>query len=162
MDTRIYLTNLAKYNEGKLVGKWVDLPLTEEELTNELNQVLAGEEEYFITDYESSFRIHEYDNLSDLNEFVLKLRQLDEHDQQKIFFLLDVTGCTREQALEKHEDVIFYPDMTIEDVAYELLKEGVFGNLNDTIKTYIDYDKLARDLSIDGYHETDKGTFWCL
>lgn len=29
---RIYLTNLGKYNEGMLVGEWVDLPVSEEEL----------------------------------------------------------------------------------------------------------------------------------
>lgn len=27
---RIYLTNLGKYNEGQLVGEWVELPVIEE------------------------------------------------------------------------------------------------------------------------------------
>lgn len=29
---RIYLTNLGKYNEGQLIGEWVELPCTDEEL----------------------------------------------------------------------------------------------------------------------------------
>ena len=32
MDIRIYLTNLAKYNQGILYGKWLDLPFTSEQL----------------------------------------------------------------------------------------------------------------------------------
>lgn len=29
---KIYLTNLGKYNEGQLVGEWVELPVSQEEL----------------------------------------------------------------------------------------------------------------------------------
>ena len=162
MDTRIYLTNLAKYNEGRLVGKWVDLPLTDEDLTRELHEVLGDDEEYFITDYESPIKIAEYENLVEFNNFVLQLEELDEYDQQKILYLIHVIGCTRKEALDKYEDVIFYPDITLEDVAIELVEEGIFGSLADTIKGYIDYEKLARDLSIGGYHETENGTFWYL
>jgi hypothetical protein len=162
MNTKIYLTNLVKYNEGRLVGKWISLPLTEETLTKELNEVLGSDEEYFITDYEAAFAIHEYENLNELNEFVTQLYELEEYDQQKILYLIDVIECPRVEALEKYEDVVFYPDMTMEDVAYELTEEGIFGEFSDAIKGYIDYQKLARDLSLDGYHETENGVFWYL
>jgi len=59
METRIYLTNLAKYNEDRLIRKWIELLLTTEELEKELKQILAGDEEYLITDYEAPFRIEE-------------------------------------------------------------------------------------------------------
>lgn len=160
MDTRIYLTNLAKYNEGRLVGKWVDLPLTDEDLTSRLHEVLGNDEEYFITDYESPIKIAEYEDLVELNNFVSQLEELDECDQQKTLYLIEVMGYSRQEALERYDDVIFYPDMTLEDVASELVEEGLFGSLSDTIKGYIDYEKLARDLSVDGYHETEDGTFW--
>lgn len=26
MEFRVFITNLGKYNEGELVGKWLDLP----------------------------------------------------------------------------------------------------------------------------------------
>ena len=64
-----------------------------------------------------------------------------------------------EYALRNHDDVIYYSDMTLEDVAYDLVEEGCFGELSETIKGYLDYEKLARDLSIDGYTENTKGTF---
>ena len=37
---RIYLTNLGKYNEGELIGEWLDLPCTDEEL-EEASEVFA-------------------------------------------------------------------------------------------------------------------------
>lgn len=160
MNVRIYLTNLAKYNEGKLVGKWLELPLSDEELEKELHEVLGDDEEYFITDYEAPVIIEEYENLSDLNGFAEQFMELDEDEQEKTAFLATELGYSKEEALEKHQDVVFYPGMTLEDVASELVDEGIFGNLNDTIKSYIDYEKLARDLGFDGYCETEKGTFW--
>ena len=29
---RGFITNLGKYNEGYLIGKWIDFPISEEEL----------------------------------------------------------------------------------------------------------------------------------
>ena len=159
METRIYITNLAKYNEGRLVGKWVDLPLEESDLEKQIKEVLGNDEEAFITDYESAFKIEEYESPYKLNEFVEQLDELDDCDQQKVFYLIDHIGCDREEALEKHEDVTFYAGQTLEDVAEELIEDGCFGEIPENIRNYIDYEKLARDLGIDGYHETDKGVF---
>ena len=70
MSISIYLTNLRKYNEGQLVGKWVELPISEDDLQEELDEVLGDDEEYFITDWECprGFEIGEYSNLYSLNE----------------------------------------------------------------------------------------------
>jgi hypothetical protein len=32
MEIKLYLTNLAQYNAGSLVGKWLELPIDEEYL----------------------------------------------------------------------------------------------------------------------------------
>lgn len=160
LETRIYLTNLAKYNERRLVGQWVDLPQPEEDLETIVKDVLGTDEEYFCSDYEADFKIEEYENVYELNNFVERLDELDEYDRDRTFYLMDIIGYDRDEALEHYEEVVYYKGMTLEDVAYELVEEGIFGDLADTIKGYIDYQKLARDLSIDGYCETDKGTFW--
>lgn len=34
----IYLTNLGKYNEGQLIGEWVELPVSNEELQKYLKE----------------------------------------------------------------------------------------------------------------------------
>ena len=52
---KIFLTNLGKYTEGYLIGKWVKLPVSEEVLDKVLEEIGINEyyEEYFITDYEN-------------------------------------------------------------------------------------------------------------
>ena len=53
----IYLTNLGKYNEGELIGEWVQLPISNEDLQKVFERIGINEEyeEYFITDYECDF-----------------------------------------------------------------------------------------------------------
>ena len=160
-EVRIYLTNLAQYNAGRLIGKWFDLPLTEEELDIALKEVLGSDEEYFITDYEADFRIEEFENLSELNAFVESLSEFDEHNQEKVNYLINCIGYKRQDALEKIEDVIYYQDMTLEEVAEEMVEDGMLGTLSDAVKGYLDFEKIGRELSFNGYHETTKGTFWC-
>jgi len=159
MDVRIYLTNLAQYNNGRLLGKWLTLPLSEEELSAEIKAVLGNDEEYFITDYEADFSIEEYDSLIDLNSFAEELEQLNEYDQQRVIYLLENVGINREEALAQYEDVSFYPDKSLEEVADEFVEEGLFGEIPERLQYYIDTEKIARDLDIDGYHETKKGVF---
>jgi Antirestriction protein (ArdA) len=103
-EVRIYLTNLAQYNAGCLIGKWIDLPLEEEELAIALKEVLGSDEEYFITDYQANFRIEEFENLSELNNFVQRLSELDEHDQEKVIYLINSIGYKKQDAIERLED----------------------------------------------------------
>ena len=59
-DFEAFVTNLGKYNEGMLVGEWVKLPTTEEEMQKVFERIEIGKqdefgqpyEEWFITDYE--------------------------------------------------------------------------------------------------------------
>lgn len=56
-----FVTNLGKYNEGMLVGEWVKLPTTEEEMQKVFERIGIGKqdefgqpyEEWFITDYDA-------------------------------------------------------------------------------------------------------------
>lgn len=90
----IYLTNLKAYNEGLLVGAYLYLPFSEEELEEAYKAVYVGNEfvnkygksyeEYFITDYDLPFDIGEYEfpqviiekysELSDYLEYPRKVR----------------------------------------------------------------------------------------
>ena len=87
----VYVANLGKYNEGFLVGDWIDLPVPQSELDRflrdkvglETNPVVAHEksmrgervyEEYAIHDFNFNkglaainYRPSEYENLDDLN-----------------------------------------------------------------------------------------------
>lgn len=50
MEIKLYIANLAKYNEGELVGKWITLPTEEDELRETISDVLGTDEEYAIHD----------------------------------------------------------------------------------------------------------------
>lgn len=79
---KIYLTNLGKYNEGKLVGEWVELPATDEELEKVKERIGINKfyEEWFITDYETNFgfKVDEYANLDELNGMAETLDNLSD------------------------------------------------------------------------------------
>ena len=44
MNIEIFLSNLGKYNEGHLVGKWVNLPVPMEKLEAVFAEIGVGEQ----------------------------------------------------------------------------------------------------------------------
>lgn len=153
MSIKIYVASLAKYNEGRLVGAWINLPA--DDLWEQVEEMLAGDEEWAIHDYEAPFNISEYENLDELNEAA----ELDEdYDLPRLAYLVD-QGYDLDYALEHYEDVTFYPNMNLEDVAVSLVEEGIFGTISQSVLIYFDFEKLGRDLGYDGYDEQDSGVF---
>lgn len=68
MKTKIFLTDLTEYVNGTLKGEWVDLcEVSDTEEAMELANIPSNHE-FFITDYESCFKINEYDNIDNLIE----------------------------------------------------------------------------------------------
>ena len=87
----VFVTNLGKYNEGELVGEWLALPTTSEQVKQCFERIgIDGinYDEYFLTDYESTVYgvtnyIAEYSNLDELNYLARKLDKLN-HDEIEI------------------------------------------------------------------------------
>lgn len=77
MQINIYIANLSKYNEGELVGEWITLPTTDVDLEQCIRNVLKGDEEYAIHDYEAPFDVREYADVFALNAFVQSLMAYD-------------------------------------------------------------------------------------
>lgn len=165
---KIYLTNLGKYNEGELLGEWVTLPISEEELEEVFERIGINEvyEEYFITDYESEingFEVGEYDNLEELNELAERLESLEDWELEEVEAILEAHCKTLEEALEAQErgTYIYYSGRTIEELAEELADEQIAcythgGQIPEFFTRYFDYEAFARDLAYD-YTETSKG-----
>lgn len=151
---RVFLTNLGKYNEGELVGEWLDLPATDEEIKNTLDRIGINEEyeEYFITDWECDwYDMTEYSNLSTLNELAEKYDSLMEYEQE-IFGALLEEGYDMEEALEKIDDCIFWSDCSdMEDVAREYCAEcGILHDIPDNLQNYFDFAAFGRDMAFEG------------
>lgn len=162
----IYLTNLGKYNEGELVGEWVQLPISDEELQEVFKRIgIDGKEyeEYFITDYECDFyEIGEYESLDTLNKIAETLDNLDEEQEQVVKVLMSECGYDLDGAIEKAEsgDYHIYTDCNdMTDVAYAVVEEcGYLDNVPETVARYFDYEAYGRDLGIEGsFHFLDNG-----
>lgn len=150
----IYVANLAEYNAGNLVGKWIDLPCNN--LGKKIKKLLGKDEEYAIHDYEADITIGEYDNPFKLNELAEKLEELNEYDRPKVTILVDYYGFEYSEAIDRFDELEFYSDMTIQELAEHYIDEGFLGEIPDHLRNYIDVDAYARDLQHD-YTETKHG-----
>jgi antirestriction protein len=153
----VFITNLGKYNEGELVGEWVELPASEEKLDAVYERIGINEEyeEMFITDFESDIdgvTVDEYANIDELNELA---EELETVDAEIVGAIIEATGYDIRTAIDMSDDVVYYGNMTMLDVAYEVVAECY--ELPEIAERYFDYEAFARDLSFDGYTETSNG-----
>ena len=163
----VFLNTWANYNEnGAEGGFWVNLPCDLEEVLEKLAKS-TGEEvdemEVFINDYDTDLdglEIGEHTDLETLNETAEELESLDEYDLEKLQAILEADGGSLENALENMDDYIFYNGQSLEDVASEMVEDGVFGDIPDSIINYIDISAIARALDYDGYTETENGVIY--
>lgn len=155
---KIYLTNLGKYNEGYLIGEWVELPVSDDELEKVLERIEIGGmyEETFITDYETDVdgvNVHEYDSIEELNELAEALEGLDKYDMEVVEAMLS-EGYELEEALERKDDCIVWTDCDdMEDVARAYCEEcGVLDDIPDNLQCYFDFQAFGRDMSFEGQY----------
>lgn len=155
---KIFLTNLGKYNEGELVGEWISLPISEEELEAVKERIGINEqyEEWFITDYETDItgvEVGEYDNLEELNELAETLEELDDADRIAVQAMLS-EGFEFDDAVKKASDgdyMIYYDCDNMEDVAREYADEtGLLSSIPENLQNYFDFEAYGRDMSFEG------------
>lgn len=164
----IYITDLAAYNNGYLIGEWVALPMDENDLSAKIREILAigaeacgdtEHEEIFITDYESDLvSIGEYDDIFSLNAMAEKSEFLNDYEIKAIKFLLRNNFVKDfDEAMEHFEDVIIHESTSMEDLAYEFINECYsIDSLPSIIANNIDYEKIGRELEMEGrYYEED-------
>lgn len=170
---RAFITNLGKYNEGELVGDWVDFPIDEDEFEEKLAEIGIGSEdefgnpyeEWFVTDYECNLDAFEWEELGEypsyetLQEFGELVDSID--DVVAVNNAYEVTDDLRE-AIEGLDDgdIIFYPGLNSwEDLAYYII-DDVYGgveNLDPSVQEqFFDYEALGRDLGFDTYESEDE------
>ena len=152
---KAYITNLGKYNEGELIGKWIDFPISEEELQEVFEEIGINEryEEFFFTDYENNvFGLGEFESIERLNKIGEMLEGLE--DEEILFSILD-NGYDVEEAIEivKDCDYVFYNNCNdMIDVAYEYVEQtGMLDNVPEFAQRYFDYEQFGRDMDIEGH-----------
>lgn len=152
-----FITNLGKYNEGEYIGEWIEFPIDEDELEAVFERIGINEEyeEFFFTDWDCDFEtgLGEDETIEKVNELA---EALDKADVEIIKAIIEATGYSIDEALEMESDAIFYPNTSLESVAYEIVQECY--QLPEFAERYFDYERFARDLSYDGYYEVSNGT----
>lgn len=162
-----FITNLGKYNEGELVGKWIDFPIEDEDLEAVFAQIGINDdyEEFFFTDWETEIDLNlgEYESIEAVNELAEALEEIDRHgDLEKLEAIIEATGYDIDQAIKQIDNAVFYPNYTLVEVAEELVNDCYgFRNVDEIFFRYFDYEAFARDLRFDGYTETSTGVIYC-
>lgn len=95
----IFAQNLAYYNEGELVGGWLDLPQPTEKIDKYLKEVVKIDrehEEYEIGDVDNtspfSYESMQWANLKDINNLAIIYSFLDEIQKEAVEAYLEYEG----------------------------------------------------------------------
>lgn len=165
---RVYITDLSAYNNGHLIGSYFELPMSVEDLSKGINDVLANgskvcndgiHEEWFITDHEGfPMSVGEYSDVFKLNEIAEKMEGLDDREIKIVEFLLgDNIVKDIDEAIEHIEDIVLYEDTTMEDIAEEYVNNSIdIDSLPELVRYHIDYEGIGRDLRLNGNYYEDK------
>ena len=158
MDFKIFIANLKKYNEGKMIGEWINLPATEEELKEVLDKIGIEEgcDEYFIPAYENEFdyKVDEYDNLDELNDIAYKLDNLTDDEQKTLKAGLELWDF--EEVFDNLDSFYFMEDINTDyDLGYYWVEKSGCYDLDNLgmLRNYINYEAFGRDIRL----ETDGG-----
>ena len=169
LKIKIYLSNLAKYTEGNENGKWIALPMESNKLNNIYNAIVGKNQESIILDYDSPFKISEWENIFELNNLLETFNEngIDDITARLIFTVSD----TKEEAIERLEtgsyiviDVDAVSSTWMSGIDYAelygmVLNEEGYNNLfkepiPEDMIDYIDFAQVWTALSInDGWEE---------
>lgn len=150
-EPRIYVADLAAYNNGKLHGVWIDATDALEDIQKAVAEMLKQSpegfaEEYAIHDYEGfgSCRISEYEGLERVHELACFIEEHEELGAELLsFFCGDL-----DQAAEAIEDQHAGCFKSVADFAEELTEDTA--QIPENLTRYIDYNAMARDLEVSG------------
>ena len=146
-------------NPIKEMQQVLNLPMDDEE---ELYQIIEKFGDYTITEYECELghiSLNRNIHLDSLNELVKEIALLAPYEKRELSAILEAGYYDLENAFTIYEnrEYQFYAEMTLKDVAEELVSEGMFGEIPEPLMFYIDYEAIARDLGFSGYMETEDG-----
>lgn len=165
---KIYVADLKSYNEGRLVGQWVDLTDYDsgEEVSEKIASLMKEYSKKYHNGEETEHSIHDYENF----DSSLYSEYMGEKDYD---IIIDTHKISKEKGIpaEVLQSIAndFSPDDLEEfvddryigeyDGDYELGENyvdnvgGIEGVSNPEF--YFDYEALGRDLSINNYNEYD-------
>lgn len=149
-DIRIYVADLAAYNNGKLHGVWIDATLDLYDIQEQVQDMLAKSpeddaEEYAIHDYEGydGFILGEYSGLEFAHEVACFIDEYPEIGAELLghFSTIDEAKTAAEESYQGCY-------ASLEDYAQEITEET--SEIPAHLQYYIDYVKMGRDMELNG------------
>ncbi|MCL1986749.1 MAG: antirestriction protein ArdA [Firmicutes bacterium] len=156
---KIWLGNLGKYNEGELIGEWVELPCYDWDEVKQNIGINAEYEEYYIGDYEVDFltlKISEYENLDKLDELAELLENLADDELNNLIEICKVENLNIDNLIETLENKLsnwkVIQDIADEsDLGYYMVNDMELYDLESMghLANYIDYEALGNDINLE-------------
>lgn len=150
-EIRIYVADLAAYNNGKLHGIWVNACNVLDDILAQIHEMLADSpeglaEEYAIHDYEGfdGYSVSEYEGISSVHVIACFM---EEHPTFGGELLSQFNGNV-EEARQAIEDNYCGCYSSVEDYAQQLTEET--SQIPEHLALYIDYERMGRDMEISG------------
>lgn len=150
-EIRIYVADLAAYNNGKLHGVWIDATQDLDDIQDQINAMLAESpegfaEEYAIHDYEGfgGYSVSEYEGIQTLHEIACFIEEHPDLAGE----LLSHFGGHLEDAQKAMEENYSGRYKSLADYAEELT-EGT-SQIPENLAFYIDYERMGRDMELSG------------
>lgn len=151
MEPRIYVADLAAYNNGKLHGVWINACDDLEDIHEQISAMLKGSpegfaEEYAIHDYEGfgGYGLSEYQGIQSVHEIACFTLEHGEIARE----LLSYYGGDLEEAKLAIEENYAGCYKTLADYAEELTEETT--QIPENLAYYIDYERMGRDMELNG------------
>jgi antirestriction protein len=176
-EFRIYVGTYAKYNDGSLFGKWMDLSDYNdlEEFYNACLKLHQDEEdpELMFQDWEyiPDFLISESSLHNDTFTYMEAISEMDE-DRANAFeiYCKDIAswpdgGKVLEDQLESFDESYqgyFGGSMKDPEIefAYQYIEDtGMLSDVPELLQRYFDYEAFGKDLFLDGYTEFEGHVF---
>jgi len=150
-DIRIYVADLAAYNNGKLHGVWINATDNLDDIQEQVNQMLAESpegfaEEYAIHDYEGfeGYSLSEYEGLKTAHEIACFIEECPDFGGE----LLNNFGGNLEEARTAAEENYCGCYKSLADFAEDLTEET--SQIPENLAYYIDYERMGRDMELSG------------
>lgn len=149
-EPRIYVADLAAYNNGKLHGVWIDAALELDDIQEAVAKMLKASpegfaEEYAIHDYEGfgSYRVSEYEGLESVHEVACFI---EEHEELGAELLAHFSSIDEARTAIDENYAGCYE--SVADFAEELTEDSV--QIPESLARYIDYNAMAYDMEVGG------------
>lgn len=152
MNPRIYVANLEAYNNGHLIGEWIDAAQTKHQILAEIEDMLDGKGE--------EWAIHDYDDMPDLGEWpdletVSTVACLMEKHGDAVTAFIKFAGV---ESLDRFQDAYYGEFGTDEEAVIQIYEDEV-NKLPEFAQIYFDWESLTRDVMIDTLY-TNNGYYF--